>query len=244
MKKPEKQCVWIARYGLTAYQLVEGYGPFDSDIATPEGIIHAQSLAERLKGSEEGVEPKRIFASPFIRATHTAHIIARYLGLKVHVEDGIMEWLTPDLVGKEHYTARQPEELNKLYSTVDTKYRSVYGAQRLLMWENEKELFERAHDVINLLVDSAQGESILLCSHAPCAQALALALENVDLDPSKSKIPAWPLGGVTMFVRYLNEDGEYGDWNLEINCCTDHMPGSYRDGEKPWSLPGFENADQ
>ena len=64
------------------------------------GVMQAGELAESLE--EEGVDV--IIASPFKRATRTAHLVAESLGKKVYIEEGVTEWLTPSLVGEACYT--------------------------------------------------------------------------------------------------------------------------------------------
>jgi len=242
----KKQCVYICRYGRTEFALEEGVGPFDSDISSSDGIDGARCIGERLSSclQEDEVQPVRIFASPFLRATHTAHWIAKKLGRKVSIECGIMEWMTSDLIGEDRYTPRTVYELRKLYDTVDTKYKSVLGPRYFEdRWEDEQDLYMRAMHVMRRLIRDARGDSILICSHAPCAQALALALETrrgMRPNPSKSKIGAWPLGGITMFSREFDElTGQYSEWKMELLCDTNHMPGAYRGGMMAWSLPDF-----
>ena len=221
-----------------------------ADIANPEGIAHAQCLADRLRSQLKcgEIAPTRIYASPFIRATHTAHLVAEKLNLKVYIEDGISEWVTPDLLGKDRYVPRSVFELHYLFPYVSKNYRSVLTTHNMQhLWEDETDLYERSQEIINRLVESAGGQSILICTHAPCAQAVALAMDvNANMDPSQSQIPPWPLGGLTMFSRELNTDiGEWSDWTPELMCNTEHMPpGEYRKGAKAWSLPGFVRAKE
>ena len=216
-----------------------------ADIANPKGIKHAHCLAERLSSHlrKDEVAPKHIYASPFLRATHTAHIVADKLNLSVRIEEGVSEWATSNLLGDDRYIPRSVFELHNLFPRVNYKYSSAMtNLYTQNLWEDETDLYERAQQAINCLVESAEGDSILICTHAPCAQAIALALDvNANMDPSQSNITAWPLGGLTMFSRELNmEIGEYSDWTPELICNTEHMPsGEYRKGAKAWSLPSF-----
>ena len=82
------------------------------------------------------------------------------------------------------------------------------------------------------IIEHANGKNICIVSHTPCAQAMALYLENAP-SLEESNIGPWPLGGVTMFTRETASN----DWKLEMYADTEHMPGEYKNGLKEWCLP-------
>lgn len=242
----KKQCVWIVRYGLTEFPLVENQGPFDSDIDPTEGILHATSIAQRLASAPS--PPQLIYASPFVRTTHTAHIIASQVSSKtpVRIETGLTEWLTPSLLVEPDGKKTEPQtavQLSKRFSSIDVSYNSVNpvvsdddctdvppGAPHFV--ETEPALLKRCETTLTRVLDQVGDESIAIVSHAPCDQAMALFLEGAP-SLKDSKLGPWPLGGITMFSRDSKEDS----WKLELYGDTSHMPGKYQPGIKEWSLP-------
>lgn len=244
-----KQCVWIVRYGLTKYPLVESVGPFDSDIDPNEGLEHAKCIAKRIAESGDDA-PKIIYASPFLRTTHTAHIVAsEQSGVPVKLEEGLWEWLVPSLLVEPNGIKTEPKTASELatkFDTVDASYTSANpvvaddaqdipaGAPHFV--ETEDALLLRCETTMKRLLDAAQGENIAIVSHAPCDQAIALYLEGAS-SVAESKLGPWPLGGITMFSRTLGDDGSTGPWTMELYGDTEHMSGEYKSGIKKWSLP-------
>lgn len=245
-----KQCVWIVRYGLTEHPLVENVGPFDSDIDPQEGIEHAKCIAQRIAKSGKDA-PKIVFSSPFLRTTHTAHVIAleQAEDVSVKLEEGLWEWLTPSLLVEPNGVKTEPKsplELAVKFDTIDTDYKSVNpvepdestnvpaGAPHFV--ESEEKLIQRCELTISRLLDAVSGENIAIVSHAPCDQAIALYLEGAG-SVKESKLGPWPLGGITMFARTISADGTEGEWTMDMYGNTDHMPGMYKPGIKQWSLP-------
>ena len=49
------------------------------------------------------------------------------------------------------------------------------------------------------------------------------------------QIGSLAIGGVTMFTK--DSDDVSGKWKLELYADSSHMPGEYKNGLKPWSLP-------
>ncbi|KAG7362239.1 histidine phosphatase superfamily protein [Nitzschia inconspicua] len=124
--------------------------------------------------------------------------------------------------------------------------------------ESEQALFQRVACTLERLFDhhhnsrqqqqqqqqqQSTDESLVIVSHAPCLQGMALALEGKS-DPAESSFGPWSLGGITCFSRDMERNGSssytYGTWKCEFYSRTDHMPGEYKDGIKgAWSLPSF-----
>jgi len=244
-----KQCVWLVRYGLTEFPLVESVGPFDSDIDPTEGIEHATCIAKRIAESGED-SPKIVYSSPFLRTAHTAHIICTQSGnIPVKLEEGLWEWLTPSLLVEPNGVKTEPRSASELatkFDTIDTSYQSVNpvvpddsknvpaGSPHFV--ETEDALLLRCQATIERLLDAIQGDNIAIVSHAPCDQAIALYLEGAPC-VAESKLGPWPLGGITMFSRTISQDGTAGPWAIEMYGDTEHMPGKYKPGIKKWSLP-------
>mmetsp|Transcript_87612 Transcript_87612/g.131393 ORF Transcript_87612/g.131393 Transcript_87612/m.131393 type:complete len:254 (-) Transcript_87612:452-1213(-) len=244
-----RQSVWIVRYGLTKYPLVENAGPYDSELDPTEGVDHAKSIARRIS-SNEGDLPKYVYSSPFVRTTHTAQLIALELPSgSVRIEGGLTEWQIPSLLVDKEGVRTYPKDAKQLaetYDTIDLSYESVNppsleGVEEVTdgapkFEESEQDLMKRCSKTLEGILKLSNGESFVLVSHAPCDQALALHLEGKG--PSDSKLGPWPLGGITKFSRCVNDDGSFGEWELDFYGETEHhMPGKYKPGIKAWSLP-------
>lgn len=249
----KRQSVWIVRYGLTKYPLVEYYGPFNSPLDPTEGIEHARAIAGKVRNdvlkfcSESGAI--HVYSSPFTRTAQTAQIIAEALPgqAQVRVEEGLTEWqqksLLVDPEGIVTYP-RSKKELSEELKSIDLGYESVNpqascspNDQDVFVEESEEGLFNRCSVTLDgILKERANnGESFIIVSHAPCDQCMAVYFEGKAL--SESALPAWPLGGITKFSRTVYHDGSYGQWEMDYYGNTDHMPGIYRPGLKAWSLP-------
>jgi len=248
----KKQYIWIIRYGLTEYQLVENEGPFNSDIHPKDGVEAANCIAERMASSENA--PGIVYSSPFQRTAHTANILASTLSndngevVALNIEEGLTEWQVPSLlVNSSSGIKTEPEsvdDLKKKFDCVDQSYTSLNpvitagisdrkGAP--CFTESEEDLLKRAKVTISMLLENSKGKNFAIVSHAPVDQALAYVLESGGdtIKSDESQIGPWPLGGITLFSRSLTEE----EWQLEFYGDTEHMPGIYKPGLKHWSLP-------
>lgn len=233
-----KQYIWLVRYGKTEFPLVEYDGPFDSDIDPTEGINHAKSIATQIASSPTDTLPSKVYASPFLRTTHTASIVANSLSKQVFIEEGLYEYLTPSLLIDPSGTRTYPrsvDELNAMFDNIDDVYEAQNSITEEMFPETEESLIERCRRTLNAILDHATGESVAIVSHAPCVQALSFVMEGAE-SVKQSKLEKWPLGGITRFSR----DSTDSEWQMDFYGVTDHMPGEYKDGAKLWSLPCFD----
>jgi len=167
---------------------------------------------------------------------------------RVCIEEGLTEWQIPSLLVDPNGVRTHPKQLHELaeaYGTIDLSYQSLnpasadddvdipIGAPHFE--ESEEALLERCAITLKRILEHSKGESLAIVSHAPCDQALALFLEGKS--PSNSKLGPWPLGGITIFSRTINNNGTFGEWDLQLYGNTEHMPGKYKTGLKFWSLP-------
>lgn len=252
----KRQSVWIVRYGLTKFPLVEHLGPFNSPLDETEGLNHANAIAERLRQEvvDSGSVNKgvvHVYSSPFTRTTETANIIASALpdeASRVRVEEGLTEWQQKSLLVDPTGTITFPntvEDLSARFAKIDTSYQSVNRQScchassvsgRDFMEESEQVLFERCSKTVDgILNECCQGNSFIIVSHAPCDQSMAVFFEGKSL--CDSSLGPWPLGGITKFSRAAQEDGSFGSWHMDFYGDTRHMPGEYKGGLKAWSLP-------
>jgi len=240
-KDVDRQYVWLIRYGLTEFSLVEGVGPYDSDIHPVEGVAHAQAVADKLCNSTP--KPDAVYADPFLRCTHTGHIIASTVQAPLKIEEGLTEWQTPSLLVDPKGATTHPrtaEDHKKRFDTIDLTYSSLNPAEEGKAGapnfeESVEDLKIRCSATLDKIfgaMDTPQNAAIV--SHAPCNQMMALYLAGQDTNLVKP----WSLGGVTCFSRSHDKDAQ---WTLEYFSDTDHMPGEYKEGVKGrWSLPDFQ----
>lgn len=243
-----KQCVYIVRYGLRECPLVEEIGPFDMDISS-EGVAHAKCTATKLcESKHENEAPiSGIYSSPFYRSVHTSSILASSLGCPVKIEEGLTEWLTTALVGKDNHQPKNAKELYECgFKTIDLSYSSVnaLGSSDVApnFVESEDMLMKRSATTIERILENVEdGGSIVIVSHAPVNQAVTLALEG-NGDPYKGKL--WYLGGVTKFSRkpldcFACFSPHAPRWICDYYGDTSHMPDEYREGQQGWTLPSL-----
>lgn len=259
------QHIYFVRYGLTKYPLVDDLGPYDSPLHPIDGYEHGIAIARRLASMP--APPDVVYSSSLHRAVSTSQLIVHALGKtknSIRIEDGLIEWLTPSLTVEPDGTRLQPRTVQELvdmtFTEIDVTYRSVnpiiathpsgldfrlplvaeaivakaicHGAP--YFFESEEYLVNRrAKFTMERIIQHANGENICIVSHTPCAQAMALYLEGAA-SLGESKIGPWPLGGITMFVKDTTMDS---GWRLEMYADCSHMPGEYKNGLKPWSLP-------
>ena len=237
----KQQNIFIVRYGLTEFPLVESVGPFDSDINTE--VKHAGAIARKIAESGDGL-PKHVYASPFLRTVHTGSIIAESLvanGAKpLRIEDGLTEWKQPSLLVEPNGTRTYPksvQEHSQRFPIIDTDYKSQNPVANDDNWEDEEALYQRCATTLDKILDLEHGNNFVLVSHAPCDIAMAGYLEGKQL--KDSTLPPLALGGITRFSRVVQSDGTSGEWKMESYGSTDHMPGEYKDGLKHWTLPSL-----
>lgn len=268
---PRRQHLWLVRYGLTHPGLVEGIGPYDSDLQDPVGTAHAAATGRRLANAAPAeAVPTVVFSDPFLRCMRTADVVCKAINgaggagaaARVRVEEGTTEWQVPSLLVDPQGVRTHPRTLAELAEmfpdTVDAAYASVnpQGPDRAAgsaggagddvaprFPETEAQLRARMAASLAKMLDAVEGgRSLAVVGHAPCLQYLALELEG-SATPAESGLGLWSCGGVTKFSRPVDEGGKAtGKWTMEMYSDTEHMPGEYREGKKgAWSLPSFQN---
>ena len=243
------QHIYFVRYGLTKYPLVEDLGPYDSPLHPIYGYEHGIAIARRLAGMP--APPDVVYSSSLHRAVSTSQLIVHALGKtqnSIRIEDGLIEWLTPSLTVEPDGTRLQPRTVRELvgmtFTEIDVQYQSVnpiiatdssdlYDGAPYFFESEDYLVNKRAKVTMERIIQHSNGENICIVSHTPCAQAMALYLEGAA-SLGESKIGPWPLGGITMFVKDMTMDS---GWKLEMYADCSHMPGEYKNGLKPWSLP-------
>lgn len=251
----ERQSVWIVRYGLTKFPLVEYLGPYNSPLDETEGMEHAKAIAGALRHDVMESSPGQrvhVYSSPFTRTAETANIIATTLPdaefSTVRIEEGLTEWQQKSLLVDPSGIITYPKTAKELvaeFQKVDVSYQSVNLQDSChpssitgdeFVEESEQVLFERCSKTLDgILNERADGQSLVIVSHAPCDQSMAVYFEGKTLHDSS--LGPWPLGGITKFSRVKSSEGLLGSWEMDYYGVTNHMPGDYKGGLKAWSLP-------
>ncbi|PJE51152.1 MAG: isoleucine--tRNA ligase [Candidatus Yanofskybacteria bacterium CG10_big_fil_rev_8_21_14_0_10_36_16] len=180
----EKNTFYILRHGTSEKNNIDGKDIIasrlenDSYDLLPEGIKEVEEVAKKLK-KEGGVD--YIYASPFKRTQHSAHIVASVLGKQVHTDDRLKELDHGSICeGKNHY-ACIPENINR---TLDMRYGDG---------ETWREAKARMFLVVKELDDKHEGKKFLLVSHGDPIWLLSSALDNLSdeemLDIRKKNYP-------------------------------------------------------
>lgn len=201
------QTIWIARHGVRQdykNKLWAKTADFPDDPGlSPNGIIQAKELAERLKN--ESI--KHIFCSNFLRTIETASQTANVLGLRLKIEAGIGEWYK-----REYFDPTGPvlipiQEKIKRFPEIDISYSSgVYP----VFPETFDEMESRVGKAVEHILQNFS-EDMLLVGHGGSVDASVRFLvgEKVEIDSS--------LCCICKVVR------NNGRWILELNNDTSHL---------------------
>lgn len=155
---------YLIRHGEPTYEFVEERGFIGLGRAlaqlTEEGVrqITETSKDERLKLCD------LIIASPYTRALQSAAILSRELGIELHVEVDLHEWL-PDKVYFQYKTRDDCRKLKEDYLLHNGKY----PENQTKVWETTESMKKRMESVLNKYL--AYSKVIVVC-HSMVMEAL------------------------------------------------------------------------
>ena len=265
--EPRKQCVWIVRYGLTKFPLVEHLGPYNSPLDETEGLVHAQAIAQALcadvrqstSSSSSSSSSVHVYSSPFTRTTQTAHIIATALSTKVFVEEGLTEWQQASLLVDPSQKVTYPPTAMELvgdFPTVDVTYHSVNPQDSchpqeatsqdevVLVEESEQDLFERCTKTLEGILhhqeaQQQQQQQQHSNSFIVVSHAPCDQAMAVYLEGTTLDESTLPPWPLGGITKFSRvvTPTSLGPWKMDAYGSTDHMPGDYKGGLKAWSLP-------
>lgn len=169
-----------------------------------DGIAQARKLARRL--AEASIT--HVYASPFLRTVHTAHVAARALDRPLVLEPGLAEWMNPswfdappDLLAPEVLSARFPAVRP-----------ATSPCARPTFPESKAEAFARAGAAARCLAERhAEGDAVLLVGHGASVYGALRGLVNDAADTG------CPLASVTKLVRKQDE------WHIALRNDTSHL---------------------
>jgi len=191
------RAIWLARHGsrrdFDDPRWAEGASrPYDSPLSA-EGRRQSRALADRLAGERVA----HLFSSPFLRCVETAAPIAARLGLAIHLELGLCEWLNAE------WFSKAPDllpvgELARRFPGVEAGYRSR-GAARY--GESGEEALRRSGETARALAAEFEG-GLAMVGHGASVLGALTALLGVG--PRDA-----PDLGYGCLVELVQEDGRW-----------------------------------
>lgn len=204
------RALWLARHG-------ERQGEASPELAdrphdpplTDRGRRQAELMGDRLRGCDV----EAIYASPFLCAAETAHLVADRLDLSVAVDRGLSDALTPDLF-EVAPSVLTPRVLAERFDTVETGHNSVV---RPNYPETTDEARTRTRRTVGRLLGDAP-DTVLFVGHAVTVESIAFGFTGVTVEEP-------PCGSLTRLTSY--------PWGWDMDRCaeTAHLPGLGEDTE-------------
>jgi broad specificity phosphatase PhoE len=199
------RALWLVRHGerqgeVTSTEAPDADRPHDPPL-TDRGRRQAELVGERLRDC--GVDA--IYASPFLCAVETAHVVAERLGLSVVVDRGLSEGLTPDRFDVAP-SVLTPRVLAERFDTIDPTHNSVV---RPNYPESPVEAADRTRQTVSRLLAEAP-ETALFVGHE-------LTVASVVFGFTGKETPDIPYGGLTRLTSY-----PWG-WDIDRLAETAHL---------------------
>ena len=202
-----KRTLYLVRHGQRLDTVNnKWFTPDDNKYDPPlseKGYWQAQRLAERL--SHEPID--WLFSSPYLRALQTIQPTAAALDMPFYVDDGLGEWLARTLIPHTpniDAPIKRAADFSHMGLTHTSKIQPVYP-------ESVQEVFERLHQAVNYLLESYEG-NLLLVGHGRTVTGIAHRLTGQPEPTFK-----YDLTGITKLVL------KDGVWEIYLNGDTNHL---------------------
>ena len=201
--------LWLVRHANREDFVDEGWRqgadrPHDPDLS-PDGIEQARRTARALEGTDIGV----VYASPFLRTTHMAALIADVLAVPVLLEWGFAEWMNARWFSERPETIAV-EALAERFPRVEASYASRFAVS---FPEEEPAAHARAGRTARTLAEAADTPFLLVGHGATVIGA------TEQLTGRPGRFDGYPLCGLTKLRR-----AEEGGWTAEYTARTAHLP--------------------
>jgi probable phosphoglycerate mutase len=168
----EQTILTLVRHGQTSANLdAVWHGSSDTPLTD-----HGQEQALRVAGflAEHSADASEIYASPLIRAQHTAAPIAKHLGLTVQIDENLREY---DIGSWEGKTFQELQEVHRLWDHIATNLDfAPHGG------ESPRQVLERMTTCLHGLHARHKGKRIIIVTHGG---ALAMTLGRLLGDESR-----------------------------------------------------------
>ncbi|WP_142859792.1 histidine phosphatase family protein [Salinigranum halophilum] len=197
--------LWLVRHGERRDEVdpnwaAEAERPHDPPL-TDHGRWQAERLGERLQGQDI----EAVYASPFVRATETAHLVARTLDRPVFVDHGLSEHLNADWFDVAP-SVLTPRTLADRFDTVDPTHSSVL---RPNYPETDEEAASRTVRAVRRLLADGPETSLFVGHGLTVASVVAAFTGREEVDT--------PVAGITRLASY-----PWG-WDVDILADTSHL---------------------
>ena len=205
--------VWLVRHGNRADFADPTWAraamrPDDPPLAE-SGIVQSLALARQLRGQRIA----HLFSSPFLRAIETAHFIAAATDLRVKVEPGLSDWLSPAWFPQPP-TLLSCAELVQRFSRIDHAYK-VRGTARY--GEAGDEALARSAVTARRLVEDFRG-NLLMVGHGASILGAVAGLLGVGPEKIRPTLHTLPYGSAVKLV------GQRTGWVIEDTTKTAPVP--------------------
>jgi broad specificity phosphatase PhoE len=207
------RAVWIVRHGnrrdfADPTWVRSAERPCDPPLAST-GVAQSRALARRLRRERIA----HLFSSPFLRTVETAHHVAAVLGLRIKIEPGFSEWLSPA------WFPQPPQllplnELAQRFARIDRRYRARGGAQ---YGENGEEALARSGATARRIVDDFHGD-LLIVGHGASILGASAGLLDVAAAAIRPVLGDMPYGCVVKLVRHNDTS-----WAIDLASDTAHL---------------------
>lgn len=202
---------WVIRHGESEWNVTGQYqGQADVPLS-PTGRKQARELAHRLAG----LEFDAIYTSDLIRASSTAHTVARKLskGLEIQSLPALREIHVGELSGLNKHQIREQ------YGDYIAALQANPWATKRPGGESMADLYERCAEAFNQIRSQHPGERVLIFTHGGVIRvAVGLVLGGVPanawarLSVSNTSITRILLGEHSGTLLSFNDDAHLEDW--------------------------------
>ena len=194
--------IYITRHGQTEWNTLKKMQGWQNSNLTEKGIEDAIRLGERLAE----INFSKIYSSPLGRAKDTANYIKGNRNIEIELLDGLKEMGFGSWEGVENEKVMElhKEQYNNFWNKPESYKRDDS--------ENFDDLFERIEETLNYIIENAQGEDILIVSHAVTIKAIYSLINNYTIEEF------WELpyiDGTSLTI--LEIDGEEMKFTLEAD---------------------------
>ncbi len=152
--------LYLIRHADYIYDLVDSKYPKRDLGLSPEGVVQAERLRDRLASTEE-IKPD-VFISSTDRGAHeTAKILAPAFGQQIVLDKDVEEWRSED-------GSLSTEEFMERWSEVPKSQKAYY--RWIEGYESRIEFSLRVHDALNRILQEHAGKTIVVVTHGAFIQ--------------------------------------------------------------------------
>lgn len=164
--------IYITRHGETQWNTEGKMQGWNNSNLTEKGIANAKKLSESLKH----IDFDCIYCSPLGRTIETANHIRGDKNTKIILEEAFKEMGFGCWEGVEH------SEVEKLYPTERYNFWNKPHLYKPIDGESFQQLFSRVQEALDRIINKAEGENILIVSHAVTLKAIYAIVKQTPIE--------------------------------------------------------------